>query len=46
MDAEKEIFDMVVNGENSIYALSQPKNEANCLYFAEGSGVCLFGITG
>lgn len=38
MDAEKEIFDMVYNGENSIYALSQPKNEVNCLYFAEGSG--------
>jgi WD repeat-containing protein 76 len=38
MDAEKEIFDMVYNGENSIYALSHPKNKANCLYFAEGSG--------
>lgn len=38
MDAEKEIFDMVYNSDNCIYALSQPKNEANCLYFAEGSG--------
>ncbi|XP_004508386.1 uncharacterized protein [Cicer arietinum] len=38
MDVEKEIFDMVYNSDNCIYALSQPKNEANCLYFAEGSG--------
>lgn len=42
MDAEKEIFDMVYHSseDERIYALSQPKNEANCLYFAEGSG-CL-----
>ncbi|KAK2358045.1 WD repeat-containing protein [Trifolium repens] len=38
MDAEKESFDMVYNSDACIYALSQPKNEANCLYFAEGSG--------
>ncbi|XP_058759414.1 uncharacterized protein LOC131632691 [Vicia villosa] len=42
MDAEKEIFDMVYNGSESdnacIYALSQPKNDANCLYFSEGKG--------
>lgn len=47
MDAEKEVFDMVYHSSNDeskkkkdkgIYALSQPKNEANCLYLAEGSG--------
>ncbi|CAJ2634547.1 unnamed protein product [Trifolium pratense] len=40
MDAEKEIFDMVYNSrdDDSIFALSQPKNDANCLYIAEGSG--------
>ncbi|CAI8610470.1 unnamed protein product [Vicia faba] len=40
MDAEKEIFDMVYNGSDNacIYALSQPKNDANCLYFSEGKG--------
>lgn len=38
MDAEKEIFDMVYNSDECIYALSQPKNEANCLYFGEGRG--------
>ncbi|XP_058759715.1 uncharacterized protein LOC131633025 [Vicia villosa] len=40
MDAEKEIFDMVYQSSDKagIYALAQPKNEANCLYLAEGSG--------
>jgi WD40 repeat protein len=40
MDAEKEIFDIVYNSSDGrgIYALSQPKNDANCLYIAEGSG--------
>ncbi|KAJ1385907.1 WD40/YVTN repeat-like-containing domain superfamily [Sesbania bispinosa] len=38
MDAEKEIFDLVFNSDESIYCLSQPKNEANCLYFGEGRG--------
>jgi WD40 repeat protein len=40
MDAEKEIFDMVYNtrDDDCIYALSQPNNDANCLYIAEGSG--------
>ncbi|RZB81242.1 DNA damage-binding protein cmr1 [Glycine soja] len=38
MDAEKEIFDLVVDSDECIYTLSQPTNEANCLYFAEGSG--------
>ncbi|CAK8563541.1 unnamed protein product [Lathyrus sativus] len=42
MDAEKEVFDIVYKSSDnaSIYALSQPKNDANCLYLAEGSG-CL-----
>jgi WD40 repeat protein len=41
MDAEKEIFDIVYNSSDGrgIYALSQPKNDANCLYIAEGSGL-------
>lgn len=38
MDAEKEIFDLVFGSDESIYALSQPANETNCLYLAEGSG--------
>ncbi|CAL5198745.1 unnamed protein product [Lathyrus oleraceus] len=40
MDAEKEIFDMVYNSSDNacIYALSQPKNDANCLYLSEGKG--------
>nr|KYP46285.1 WD repeat-containing protein 76 [Cajanus cajan] len=38
MDAEKEIFDLVFESDESIYTLSQPTNEANCLYFSEGSG--------
>jgi WD40 repeat protein len=39
MDVEKEIFDMVYNSsDDSIYALSQPRNDANCLYIAQGSG--------
>ncbi|KAK2408655.1 WD repeat-containing protein [Trifolium repens] len=40
MDAQKEIFDIVYNSSDGrgIYALSQPKNDANCLYIAEGSG--------
>jgi len=38
MDAEKEIFDLVVDSDECIFALSQPTNEANCLYFAEGYG--------
>ncbi|WJX60362.1 hypothetical protein P8452_45581 [Trifolium repens] len=40
MDAEKEIFYIVYNSsdDDGIYALSQPKNDANCLYIAEGSG--------
>ncbi|CAI8610474.1 unnamed protein product [Vicia faba] len=41
MDVEKEIFDIVYKSSDKacISALSQPKNEANCLYLAEGSGV-------
>ncbi|KAK7388333.1 hypothetical protein VNO78_23147 [Psophocarpus tetragonolobus] len=38
MDAEKEIFDLLFESDESIYALSQPTNETNCLYLAEGSG--------
>ncbi|WVZ11048.1 hypothetical protein V8G54_015578 [Vigna mungo] len=38
MDAEKEIFDLVFESDETIYALSQPPNETNCLYLAEGSG--------
>jgi len=38
MDAEKEIFDLVFESDEQIYALSQPTNETNCLYLAEGSG--------
>ncbi|KAL2338484.1 hypothetical protein Fmac_012930 [Flemingia macrophylla] len=38
MDVEKEIFDLVFESDESIYILSQPPNEANCLYFGEGSG--------
>ncbi|KAK7329979.1 hypothetical protein VNO77_24162 [Canavalia gladiata] len=38
MDAEKEVFDLVLDCDESIYTLSQPTNEANCLYFGEGSG--------
>ncbi|KAH1217028.1 WD repeat-containing protein 76 [Glycine max] len=38
MDAEKEIFDLVFESDESIFALSQPTNETNCLYLAEGSG--------
>ncbi|KAK7347563.1 hypothetical protein VNO80_22098 [Phaseolus coccineus] len=38
MDAEKEIFDLVFESDEKIYALSQPTNETNCLYLAEGSG--------
>ncbi|XP_061375798.1 uncharacterized protein LOC133317913 [Gastrolobium bilobum] len=38
MDAEKEMFDLVFNSDECIYTLSQPKNEANCLYFGEGRG--------
>lgn len=38
MDAEKEIFDLLYSSDECIFALSQPKNEANCLYFGEGSG--------
>ncbi|TKY54737.1 WD repeat-containing protein 76 [Spatholobus suberectus] len=38
MDAEKEIFDLVFESDENIYTLSQPTNEANCLYFGEGSG--------
>lgn len=39
MDAEKEIFDMVYISDECIYCISQPKNDANCLYFGEGSRV-------
>ncbi|XP_027333074.1 WD repeat-containing protein 76 [Abrus precatorius] len=38
MDAEKEIFDLVLDSDETIYSLSQPTNEANCLYFGEGGG--------
>ncbi|GAU11991.1 hypothetical protein TSUD_196150, partial [Trifolium subterraneum] len=40
MDVEKEIFEMVYNtsDDDCIYALSQPRNDANCLYVAEGFG--------
>ncbi|CAJ1944764.1 unnamed protein product [Sphenostylis stenocarpa] len=38
MDAEKEIFDLVFEIDEKIYALSQPTNETNCLYLAEGFG--------
>ena len=38
MDVEKEIFDLVFECDESIYALSLPTNETNCLYLAEGYG--------
>ncbi|KAK4257514.1 hypothetical protein QN277_007091 [Acacia crassicarpa] len=38
MDAEKEVFDLVFNSDESLYSLSQPNNDANCLYFGEGPG--------
>ncbi|RZB69428.1 hypothetical protein D0Y65_038971 [Glycine soja] len=38
VDAEKEIFDLVFESDESIFALSQPTNVTNCLYLAEGSG--------
>ncbi|XP_054822014.1 uncharacterized protein LOC129320534 [Prosopis cineraria] len=38
MDAEKEIFDLVFNSDETLYSLSQPNNDANCLYFGEGPG--------
>ncbi|XP_028754046.1 WD repeat-containing protein 76 [Neltuma alba] len=38
MDAEKEIFDLVFKSDESLYSLSQPNNDANCLYFGKGPG--------
>lgn len=38
MDAEKEVFDLVYSSDETIYTLSQPKNDENCLYFGEGRG--------
>ncbi|KAG5111070.1 hypothetical protein JHK82_040293 [Glycine max] len=38
VDAEKEIFDLVFESDESIFSLSQPTNVTNFLYLAEGSG--------
>lgn len=38
MDAEKEVFDLVYCGEDTIYSLSQQTNDVKCLYFGEGYG--------
>src|ERR1044072_2769184 len=38
MDAEKEIFDLVYNSDEGIYALSQPKKDSSCLYLGDASG--------
>lgn len=38
MDAEKEVFDLVFNSDDTIFSLAQPNNDANCLYFGEGPG--------
>ena len=44
MDTEKEIFDLVFESDESIYALSQSTNETNCLYLGEGSGACTWDL--
>ncbi|KAJ7955596.1 WD repeat-containing protein 76 [Quillaja saponaria] len=36
MDAEKEVFDLVFSGDETIFSMSQQTNERNCLYFSEG----------
>ncbi|GAB2232644.1 hypothetical protein Droror1_Dr00011686 [Drosera rotundifolia] len=38
MDVEKEVFDLVYTGEDSIYSMSQPPNNTNSIYFGEGNG--------
>ena len=38
MDAEKEVFDFVYSGKQSIYSFSQQQNDMKCLYFGEGQG--------
>ena len=38
MDAEKEVFNLVYSTHETVYSLSQPANDANCLYFGEGRG--------
>ncbi|KAF7806496.1 WD repeat-containing protein 76 [Senna tora] len=38
MDAEKEVFDLVYRCDKAIYSLSQPENDANCLYFGKDRG--------
>lgn len=38
MDAEKEVFDKIYFGEDTIFSLSQRPNQVNCLYFGEGKG--------
>ncbi|KAJ8753266.1 hypothetical protein K2173_017886 [Erythroxylum novogranatense] len=38
MDVEKEVFDLVYNGDEAIYTLSQQPNEMKNLYLSEGHG--------
>ncbi|KAE8658112.1 FAD-dependent oxidoreductase family protein [Hibiscus syriacus] len=38
MDAEKEIFDLVISCDDTVYSLSQQPNNSANLYFGEGHG--------